>query len=175
MAHPAQKEFFREVKKKYPEKFHQVNIIDCGSLDVNGSLKDLFTQSQYTGVDIVGGKNVDVVSHIKDITFEDNSFDTVISGEMLEHDETWRESLQKMYDLCKSGGLLAISCAGKDRREHGTRRTTGMRGIWGTSPDYYMNLEEEHFREVYKDEMFTDTHHEYNPTAKDQYFYGIKK
>lgn len=173
MSHPAQKEFFRKVKKEYPDSFHKVKVVDCGSLDVNGSIKELFTESDYTGVDIVAGRNVDVVSHIKDLSFEDNSFDTVVSGEMLEHDGTWKESLQKMYDMCKSGGLLAITCAGEGRPEHGTRRTNGKQ--WGTDFDYYMNLTEAHFREVYKDEMFTMTHHEYNPVARDQYFYGIKK
>jgi hypothetical protein len=38
-----------------------------------------------------------------------------------------------------------------------------------------MNLDEANFREVYKDEMFTEYGYEYNGTAKDQYFYGIKK
>jgi SAM-dependent methyltransferase len=175
MSHPAQKEFFRKVKQLYPKNFHLATVIDCGSLDVNGSLKDLFTQSEYTGVDIVAGNNVDVVSHIKDLDYADNIFDTVISGEMLEHDETWRESLQKMYDLCKPKGLVALSCAGEGRKEHGTSRTTGKRGIWGTSPDYYMNLSEQNFREVYKDDMFDVVYYEYNPVAKDQYFYGIKK
>ena len=175
MAHPAQKEFFRKVKAKHGDHFHKAKVLDCGSLDVNGSLKDLFTNSEYTGVDIAAGKNVDIVSFIKDLDLEDESFDTVISGEMLEHDETWKDSLKKMYDLTKKGGLLAISCAGEGRREHGTRRTTGEKHLWGTAPDYYMNLLESHFREVYKDDMFTEVHHEYNPVAFDQYFFGIKK
>lgn len=175
MAHPAQKEFFRKVKQKHPDHFHGIRVLDCGSLDVNGSLKDLFTNSEYTGVDIVAGKNVDVVSFIKDLPYENESFDTVISGEMLEHDETWKESLQKMYDLTKSGGLVAISCAGEGRREHGTRRTTGEKHIWGTAPDYYHNLTEPDFRQVYHDIMFTDVYYEYNPVALDQYFFGIKK
>lgn len=171
MSHPAQQEFFRKVKKEFPDSFHQVRVVDCGSLDVNGSFRDMFTVSDYTGVDIAQGKNVDVVSHIKDLEFEDGSFDTVISGEMLEHDETWRESLQKMYNMCKSGGLIAITCAGEGRREHGTKRTGAL---WGTSPDYYMNLNEAHFKEVYKPDMFSQMFFEYNERAHDQYFYGIK-
>lgn len=173
MAHSAQYEFFSSVKEKYPKFFKKVKVLDCGSLNINGSAKDLFEESDYTGVDIVAGKNVDVVSMIKDVTFPDNSFDVVVSGEMLEHDETWRESLEKMYDLVKSKGLLLISCAGKNRAIHGTLHTNGK--VWGTSPYYYMNVEEEHFREVYKEDMFTDFYFEYNPVAKDSYFYGIKK
>lgn len=173
MAHPAQKEFFRKVKQLYPDNFHQAKVLDCGSLNINGSAKDLFTQSEYTGVDIVAGKDVDIVSFIKDLEFENSSFDTVISGEMLEHDGTWKESLKKMYDLCKQKGLIVISCAGEGRPEHGTSRTNGKQ--WGTAHDYYMNLTEQNFREVYKDDMFDVVYYEYNPVAHDQYFYGIKK
>lgn len=171
MAHPAQQEFFRKVKVQFPDAFHKVKVIDCGSLNVNGSIKDNFTSSVYIGVDIVQGDNVDVVSHIKDLKFDEGSFDAVVSGEMLEHDETWRESLRKMYDMCKSGGLIAISCAGEGRKEHGTKRTGAL---WGTSPDYYMNLNEDHFKEVYKPDMFSQMFFEYNERAHDQYFYGIK-
>lgn len=171
MAHQAQKDFFIEVKTKYPDFFNNVKVIDCGSLDVNGSLRDMFTNSDYLGVDIVSGKNVDLVSAIKNLPYENATFDAVISGEMLEHDESWKESLEKMYKLCKKGGLIAISAAGKDRPEHGTRRTGA---IWGTAPDYYMNIEEHHIRSVYTPDMFTESEVRYNPVAKDIYFFGIK-
>jgi SAM-dependent methyltransferase len=173
MAHTAQYNFFSKIKELYPKYFKKVKVLDCGSLDVNGSAKNLFEDSEYTGVDIVAGKNVDIVSMIKDLDFPDNSFDVVISGEMLEHDETWAESLAKMYALTKFGGLLLISCAGPNRAIHGTLNTNGK--IWGTSPDYYMNLGEEEFRGVYKPSLFTESEYSYNAEAKDSYFYGIKK
>lgn len=171
MAHQAQKDFFNKVKGLYPEAFNNVKVIDFGSLDVNGKLNDNFTDSAYIGVDIVAGANVDVVS--KAHKFKSQSkFDTVISGEMLEHDEYWKESLLNMYKLCGKGGLIAFSCAGKDRPEHGTRRTDGNE--WGTG-DYYKNLEPKDIMEVYTPDMFTDYYFEENTTAKDTYFYGIKK
>jgi len=170
MAHQEQQQFFSMVKGISPGNFKGVKVIDCGSLYVNGSLKDYFEDSEYLGVDIVAGRNVNLVSPVHKLEFN-NEFDTVISGEMLEHDEFWKQSLQKMYDMCKSGGLIAISCAGKDRPEHGTTRT-GI--IWGTSNDYYMNLEPSHIKAVYKPEMFTEMHISENHTSKDTYFYGIK-
>lgn len=42
MAHKEQKEFFDSVREKYPQYFKEVKVIDLGSLDVNGSLKELF-------------------------------------------------------------------------------------------------------------------------------------
>lgn len=169
MAHEAQRLFFQEVKYQLPEYFHKAKVVDFGSKDYNGSLKEFFTESDYIGVDISEGKNVNFVSKCHEFTTNDK-FNVVVSGEMLEHDEYWKESLKKMYDLLLPGGLLVISCAGKDRPEHGTRRTDGH--LYGTTQDYYMNLEPEHFREILKEEMFEDSHcFDYN---QDTYFYGIK-
>jgi len=170
MAHTAQREFFERVKRLFPESFDNVDVVDFGSLDVNGNLKDLFTNSNYTGVDIVAGRNVDVVSKAHEYNPK-TKYDTVVSGEMLEHDEYWQQSLQNMYRLCKKGGLIAISCAGRGRPEHGTRRTDGNE--WGTG-DYYMNITPEHIMEVYKSDMFEEWYFEENETAHDTYFYGKK-
>lgn len=173
MAHQAQYAFFERIKEKYPSYFKGKKVLDCGSLDINGSSRKLFEDCDYTGIDIVEGKNVDIVCFTKDAPFKDNTFDVVTSGEMLEHDETWKESLQKMYDLVKSNGLLLITCAGKGRAIHGTLHTNGK--VWGTSPYYYMNVEEEHFNEVYKKSMFKEIYFEHNEKAHDSYFYGIKR
>lgn len=171
MAHHQQKEFMDKVKSIFPSNFKNVTVIDCGSLDVNGSFKDLFEDSVYIGVDIVNGGNVDIVSKTHELDFSDK-FNTVVSGEMLEHDEFWEKSLKKMYDMCVSGGLIAITCAGKNRPEHGTLRTGS---VWGTSEDYYKNLTPEDFKTVFKDEMFSDVHYEEHENPSDTYFYGIKK
>jgi SAM-dependent methyltransferase len=169
MAHEAQKMFFENIKSDLPEYFTNVSVVDFGSKDYNGSLKDLFTKSDYIGVDISEGKNVDYISKCHQF-ISNKKFNTVISGEMLEHDEYWKESLANMYKLLRSGGLLVISCAGKNRPEHGTRRTDGH--LYGTTQDYYMNLEPSHFREVLKESMFEDSEcFDYN---QDTYFYGIK-
>lgn len=171
MAHKEQRNFFETVKSKYPDFFNKSNVIDFGSLDVNGSLKDLFVDSYYTGVDIVPGNNVDVVLKAHEYK-SDMLHDVVISGEMLEHDEYWELSLKNMYDICRQEGLIAISCAGKDRPEHGTRRSDGNE--WGTG-DYYKNLEPKDISTVYTQEMFTDYYFGTNEESKDTYFFGIKK
>lgn len=170
MAHPAQKQFFTTVRDKFPNNFIDCKVIDCGSLDVNGSLKDLFIDCDYLGIDIVEGSNVDKVCKTHEVK---GKFDTVISGEMLEHDEFWQKSLKNMYNVCKDGGLIAISAAGEGRKEHGTSKSDGK--TWGTSSDYYKNITEDMVREVYKEDMFTEMFFDYNPSAKDFYFYGVKK
>lgn len=177
MAHAAQKSFFNTVKDAHYEKFVCTRVLDCGSLNVNGTIRDLFIDPvEYVGIDIVGGPDVDIVASVAE--FKDNHFghdgtqpfEVIVSGEMLEHDEFWKEDIQRMIDMLKSGGLLAVSCAGKDRPEHGTRRTGSE---WGTNPDYYRNIEAldvEPFRDQFEEFYVIENTHD-----KDLYFYGIKK
>lgn len=168
MAHQAQRQWFEKIKQKFPDSFKGKRVLDCGSLDVNGSLKDLFTDCEYIGIDIHPGNNVHVV--IKAHEYWAPKFDTLVSAEMLEHDEYYQLSLQHMYHLLKPGGLMAISAAGKGRAEHGNHGEN-----WGTSPDYYRNLLEEDIRGIFDlDSAFSEYAIEYNPQAKDIYFYGVK-
>lgn len=171
MAHKEQQDFFQSVKDKFPDRFKNVSVIDCGSLDINGSLRDFFENPDYLGVDIAHGRGVDLVCKVHELNLT-KKFDVVVSSEMLEHDEHWRESLAKMYDLCRSGGLIVISAAGEGRSEHGTRRTGA---IWGTSGDYYMNILEKHIKEVYNPSMFTEMEISHEKKHGDIYFWGIKK
>ncbi len=171
MAHQAQRMFFDNIKNDMPQYFDKVRVVDFGSKDYNGSLRDMFTNSLYIGVDISVGKNVDVVSAAHKYVVTTPSYDTVISGEMLEHDEYWELSLKKMYEILLPNGLIVLSCAGPGRPEHGTRRTDGH--LYGTTQDYYKNLSSKDIRKILKKGMFQDSEcFEYN---QDTYFYGIKK
>ena len=172
MSHLQQQQFFDRIRARFPEKFKGISVIDFGSLDFNGSLKTMFTDCHYVGVDIHAGKNVDVVCKAHEYISE--PVDTIVSGEMLEHDEHWLESLLHMYALLKPGGLLAISAAGVGRPEHGTNRT--MDPMWGTSPSYYRNITAQMFLN-FIDALPTplkDWGIEVRTDICDIYFYGIK-
>jgi SAM-dependent methyltransferase len=67
----------------------EIKILDVGSFNVNGTYKDLFNNSKwsYTGLDIIPGKNVDIVVD-KDYEWnniECEAYDVIISGNCLEH------------------------------------------------------------------------------------------
>ena len=180
MAHAAQRLFFATVKARYPDSFRRVRVLDCGSLNVNGTLRDFFEESDYLGVDIRAGRDVDLVSHIHALPDDLGPFDTVVSSEMLEHDGYWRHSLLRMYQVLKPGGLLVLSMAGEGRPEHGTRREQDRLspdGLWGTAPDYYRNLKAEDLLELFRDFgiEFDVALYETNPAAHDLYFYGVKR
>src|SRR5688572_11224246 len=87
---------FLELKRKYPDYFHNKKVLEAGSLDINGSIRHFFSNCWYTGVDVGPGKGVDIVSPIHEIRAP-NEFDVVCSTEMLEHDTYWVDSLSQMY------------------------------------------------------------------------------
>ena len=179
MAHLAQKIFFTEVKRKLTERFINCDVLDIGSLDINGNNRFLFENYSYTGIDIGEGPNVDVVS--KGHEFKPNKlYDVVISSECFEHDMYYSETIKNGIDLTKPGGLFTFTCAAEGRPEHGTRRTKPqdapfLNGLdeWG---DYYKNLNESDIRDVINvDEIFSEYEFKYNPVDYDLYFWGIKK
>jgi SAM-dependent methyltransferase len=111
--------FCELIKKYFPQYFTGVNVLDCGCLDINGNNRYLFESSNYIGIDIVNGPNVDFVTMVHEFD-PGQCFDVVISTEMLEHDSYYSESLAQMFKLTRNGGLLLFTAAGTGREEHGT-------------------------------------------------------
>ena len=170
--------FVKSILKYY---FNNKDVLDVGSGDINGNNKYLFENCNYNGNDVIEAPNVTIVSKTKDLPFENNTFDTIISTECFEHDPTYQESLVKIYDMLKPHGLFAFTCAGFGRYEHGTRRTTpgdsyGTIGNLADMSDYYKNLCITDVNEVLDlNTGFLCWDSYYNKMSKDLYFIGIKK
>lgn len=175
MAHNAQRVFFETVKSVYPEFFDGQKVLEVGSLDINGTVRDFFTNNKvYFGVDVGPGPGVDMVMSGHEVPFETGYFDITVSAECFEHNPVWRETFHNMKRMTKDGGLIAFTCAGEGRPEHGTARSDV-----GSSPltvglgwDYYRNLTPDDFSP--EDLEGLDYRFYENRTALDLYFVGIK-
>jgi SAM-dependent methyltransferase len=175
MAHREQREWCELVKYAHDEFFVGTNVLDIGSLDINGNNRYLFEQCNYTGIDIGEGKNVDVVCS-GHLFKSDDLFDVVISTECFEHDEHWQQTLNNVINnLLKDGGLFLFSCAAPGRPEHGTKRTSPKDSPF--TNDYYRNLSESDIRSVLDcDAIFSNYKFKTRiDFPQDLYFYGIKK
>jgi ubiquinone/menaquinone biosynthesis C-methylase UbiE len=86
-----------------------LKVLDVGSMDMNGSLKDLFNKGDYIGLDIAEGKNVDIVSEPFNFPLADDSVDVVVSSSCLEHVSEPRLWANEIIRVLKSGGRLAIT------------------------------------------------------------------
>ena len=95
--------------------FKGKRVLEVGSYDVNGSVRpfvEAFKPFEYIGVDFIAGPRVDrVVDAVKLVeAFGKESFDVVVSTEMLEHAEHWRECVNQMKQVTKD--LLIITTRG---------------------------------------------------------------
>jgi hypothetical protein len=163
------------VRWKYPLSFINVNVFDVGSMDINGNNRGYFYLSNYVGIDIGKGKNVDKVGHAISVIPRDTltgyGIDTMISTEALEHDKLWDRTLHVMYTYLKPGGLLLITCGGDGRPEHGTHNHSPT--CSPSTNDWYRNISNEMFQKVLPPSYFKTYFLTQNET--DLQFYGIKK
>jgi len=95
----------------------QAPVLEVGSCNVNGSVRSLCPEP-YTGIDIVSGPGVDQVVVEGPLPFEDESFQTVISTEMLEHALDPVSSLREMVRVLKPGGALLVTARGNGFVHH---------------------------------------------------------
>jgi SAM-dependent methyltransferase len=87
------------------------DVLEVGSLNVNGSVRDFFIGS-YIGLDMRDGPGVDVVGAARELPFVAGRFEVVVCTEMLEHDPAFWLSLAEMGRVLKEGGHLLLTTRG---------------------------------------------------------------
>lgn len=97
-----------------PEEIRGKEVLEVGACDFNGSIKPYvqhWSPKSYLGIDMIEGPCVDKVMNADTLEaeFGQESFDIVISIEMMEHTRWWRTSLTNMKRVCRRGGLLLIT------------------------------------------------------------------
>ncbi|MFT6896837.1 MAG: SAM-dependent methyltransferase [Paraglaciecola sp.] len=178
MSHHTQREFISLAASAMPRFFDKKRILEIGSLDINGTVRDYFTNCDYIGLDVAEGQHVDVVCEGQKYNEPEGSFDHVISCESMEHNPYWIDTFSNMVRLCKPDGLVLMTCATTGRKEHGTTRTTPM-----SSPltvdlgwEYYRNLQRSNFESEFPLEELFSAHCFWSDwRTYDLYFCGIRK
>jgi SAM-dependent methyltransferase len=178
MAHPQQIKYFEVLSRHYPEMFRRARVAEVGSLDINGSVRQCFSECTYVGYDLELGPGVDVAEQGQLIGAATASFDTVVSAECFEHNPYWVETFANMLRISAPGGLVASSCASLGRQEHGTARTEASDSPFTESIGwtYYKNLVAEDFIKSFNlAGWFSAYHFLYCPQVFDLYFYGVRR
>ena len=174
MAHNEQRDYLTALRARFPEFFTGVAVLEVGSLDINGTVRDFFTDCTYIGVDIAAGLGVDVVALGQELNYANDRFDVAISAECFEHNPA---VLETFVNMCRMASLAVIfTCATTGREEHGTARSHP-----GSSPltvgagwDYYRNLTAADFEDKLPlGDMFTEYEFSTNETSHDLYFWGL--
>lgn len=105
--HDEVKDFFGEVRDHDPDLFARRRVLEIGSYDVNGSVREMFVDCDYIGLDWRPGPGVDAVSLAHEYEPADG-FDLVISTVALEHDPYWEKTLWRAVDLLRKGGSMIL-------------------------------------------------------------------
>lgn len=124
---PQVKEFIKNHKDKL-----QGNVLEVGSLNVNGSARDVINVS--LGIDMRPGNGVDLVCNISD--FNQTGFDACVSTETLEHVEDWKSFVINTWNAVKDGGYLVMTMASMKKGRH-------------AYPDDYWRFTTGQIREIY--------------------------
>ncbi len=89
-------------------------VIEVGARDVNGTLRpfaEAHQPARYLGVDLEAGNGVDEICNVYDLAkrFGPESFDVVISTEMIEHVQDWRKAFSQIKTILRPGGIVLIT------------------------------------------------------------------
>ena len=147
-----------------PDKITNKNILEVGSLDVNGS-PQAYVKSHnpatYIGIDLVPGKGVDEVCDVSNLfdKYKPASFDVVICMEMMEHAEDWKTAINNMKEALKVGGIFIL-----------TARSPGF--AYHPYPEDFWRFTKDNFSDMNKD--FDSVIIEDDPEAPGAFFYGVK-
>ena len=169
--HTAAMDFCKRARDRY---LHLPAMgVEFGAQNINGSARELWPGTLWTGVDLVPGPGVDIVGEAAKVVIPVIP-DIVLCTEMFEHDKNWRLSLFTMCKkVLKSGGLFVMTCATEGRAEHGTHAHTPVDSP-GTL-DYYKNIFAWDFHDEIDDLGCFDSYIlEVNGIDKDLYFAGVK-
>jgi SAM-dependent methyltransferase len=95
----------------------QRQTLEVGSLNVNGSARELFN-GHYIGVDMRPGPGVDIVRNAHDLTlqFGTHAFEAIVCTEMLEHDDQPWTSVEQMHEVAAPSAVLLLTARGYDQR-----------------------------------------------------------
>lgn len=96
-----------------------VTVLEIGARDINGTVRHLFPNAtRYVGVDLADGPSVDVVADAAELDLGE-TFDVVVSTEVLEHAARWRDIVRRGAAHLAPGGRLVLTAAGPGRGPHG--------------------------------------------------------
>lgn len=131
------------------------SVLEVGAADFNGTPRSVLERhepAKYMGVDLYPGKGVDLVVGVSFLVdrFGPESFDVVVSTEMLEHVQDWRWAVSQLKRVTGPGGRLLV-----------TTRSPGF--YYHGYPHDFWRFTEADFAHIFSD--FEDVHVEPDPSS----------
>jgi SAM-dependent methyltransferase len=124
------------IAKQAAERGPFKSVLEVGSRYINGTVRDLFPDAKYLGIDTKEGPLVDVVA---DAAGEDwkpkDRFAAIVSCEVFEHEPRWRAIVANMARWLAPKGVVMLTMATHGREPH-----SGFDGGPVRANEQYMNV-----------------------------------
>lgn len=148
----------------YVEQFasdEPLAVLDIGGRNVNGTVRDLFPNADYTALDILPGDGVDIVANAASWQ-PDRAYDLIVCTEVFEHTDEWLQILEVAFAACKPGGRIVLTMAGPGRPEH-----SAIDGGPRRPDEHYENVAPEDLQAGLLATGWVDVEVEYRPSPAD--------
>lgn len=93
--------------KKYAHYIKGV-VLDAGSGE-GDRYKNFFKFDKYINLDINKNSNPDIIGSVENISLGDNSVDSIVSTQVLEHIKNPHKAVEEFYRVLKSGGYCLVT------------------------------------------------------------------
>jgi|GEM_PF-6268190 len=109
--HYTAQRYGNEFFKTYVDSKKNQTIVDIGSLDVNGSLRDYApANSTYIGLDFAAGKSVDIIlEDAYSFPLPDNYADVIVTSSCFEHSQFFWKTFMEGLRILKPTGIMYVS------------------------------------------------------------------
>jgi len=114
--HIGNRDWLNDVQDRYASDMG--DLLEIGSLNVNGSAREHLRPRTWVGVDCVHGEDVDVHCDAEATAFEPEIFNVLLSTSMAEHNPRWREGISHNLKWLKPSGLLLLSWGAEGNLHH---------------------------------------------------------
>lgn len=155
---------YKFVKRHIPSD--AVTVVEVGSRNINGSVRQLLPKASWWGIDVMEGRDVDEVADGTTWTPE-GPVDLAICCEVFEHTNRWRDIISNMVSWLRPEGTIILTCAGPGRPEH-----SAITGGPLQPEEWYENIEP-YIMEVLLDSLGVETL--IKQEGADLYVVGVKR
>jgi hypothetical protein len=121
------------------------NVVEFGSLNINGSVRSLFDTDSYYGIDLQAGPGVDEIADAVTWKSPEGEVDCIVCCEVLEHAPDVPGIIENAYDNLGQNGLLIITCATNPREPHSAVDGGPIRPF-----EHYENVEPDELRALFQ-------------------------
>lgn len=145
------------------------SVLEIGSRNVNGGVRDLFEGSVYEGVDKAPGDGVDYVCDAA-LTLPAGPYDCVVCCEVFEHEERWPTIVANAARVLMPDGALIVTAAGPGRAPH-----SAVDGGQLRDGEFYANVQPDTLTCAAIGAGLSDVTTEVNAAAGDVYMVAFRR